>query len=174
MVYGVAPGTTEVFAFDDKTMSENGTQVTVVAADGRGAGDKGGKGFPRILVSGDFDRDPYTDDFVTFSADDPPVSQRPEDVDHNIWWINSAAPLARLYLDKDRGFGYQSREWRIYHIERFIEVMVQIHLMAASSGSAEIPAAEWAMQTGYTSAKMQEAVVSDLVDFIDSGKLPGE
>ena len=54
-----------------------------------------------------------------------PRQWRARYVEHNVWWINLQAPLARYYFEK---FGPDSREWRSYHLERFIEALVKIHL----------------------------------------------
>ncbi len=39
-----------------------------------------------------------------------------------------ASPLARRYIDTAKGSGAKSREWRVYLLERYIEVMVKILL----------------------------------------------
>ena len=126
----------------------------------------------RLLVSGEIDRDPDTKEYVHFSKDDPPVAQRPQDVDRNIWWINSAAPLARLFLDSSKGYGYQSREWRMYHLERFIDVIVQIALTHGPTGSESQSPRDWVFQWGFKVAEIQASAVSDLSAFIATGELP--
>ena len=103
-VYGHSLGTTEVAAGDDNCMAD-AVRVQVTEAGG-GDGDHKGRGYPRILVSG-VDKDPETGEDVEVAPDDPPVYQRPVDIDRDIWWINSAAPLGRLYLDQSKGFGYR-------------------------------------------------------------------
>ena len=106
LVFGINPGSTEVTAGDDSVTSPTARIVVVEGKEdggrGKGKGGKGpgkntGRGYPLILVSGPVDVDPETKEFVNFSPDDPPVQQRPQDADRNIWWINSAAPLAALY-----------------------------------------------------------------------------
>ncbi|MGI8428920.1 MAG: Ig-like domain-containing protein [Solirubrobacteraceae bacterium] len=115
MVFGFTVGTTGVLASDDRVDADDSVDVTVIPDEG--GGDRG-SGYPRVLIS-EIDPDPDTSEDVTLSPDDPPVYQRVHDVERNIWWINSAAPLARLYLAEP--FGAESREWRIYHIERYID-----------------------------------------------------
>ena len=89
LVYGFAPGTSEVIAGDDKCLAKDPCIITVVPSEGRGRGsDKRGRGYPLVLVSGEIDRDPETNEYVNFSREEPPVTQRPQDSDRNIWWIN--------------------------------------------------------------------------------------
>jgi hypothetical protein len=175
LVYGFAPGRTKISVGDDKCMAKDPALVTVTPGEGRGKGDKaGGKGYPRVLVSGEFDRDPTTNEFVHFSHEDPPVAQRPQDVDRNIWWINSAAPLAKLYLNVAKGYGHASREWRMYHIERFIDVMVQIALTQGPTDGDTGSPQEWILKGGMHETEIQAAAASDLGEFIATGELPPE
>lgn len=173
LAYGFAPGQTEVTAGDDRCMSRSPCIIKVVPGEGRGRGERRGRGYPKVLVS-EIDPDPETGEAVRFGRDEPPVSQRPQDVDGNIWWINSAAPLARMYLDSTRGYGYETREWRMYHMERYIDVMVQIALTYGPEEVTELSAGDWILRWGSQVAEMQKHAASSLADFIWSGTLPGE
>ncbi len=174
LVFGFVPGQTEVTAGDDKCLAKNPAIVRVVPGQARGRGDKRGQGFPVVLVSGEIDPDPDTKEYVHFSMEDPPVWQRPQDADRNIWWINSSAPLARLYLDSNRGYGYQSREWRMYHLERYIDVIVQIALTHGPGEKESLSVNDWIMRWGSQVAEIQEAAASQLTEFISTGELPAE
>jgi hypothetical protein len=120
-------GRTKVYALDERTMNHTAPgEVEVIAADIL-PGEKPGKSYPRILLS-EVDPDPLNPDgdTVHLSAEDGPVHQpTPQHVEHNIWWINLQCPLAKLYFEE---FGPESREWRSYHIERYIEALAKIHL----------------------------------------------
>jgi hypothetical protein len=164
-------GETEVTAGDDSLLAD-GVKITVVEGEGGGESDGKGRGFPRVLVSGEFDPDPDTAQFRYFSSDDPPVYQMPEDFDRNIWWINSAAPMAKLYLDRAQGYGYESREWRMYHLERYVDIIVQIAMTCGDSQSETQSANEWILNWGTKVAEIQMAVAADLKDFISTGELP--
>ena len=94
------------------------------------------------------------------------------DAERNIWWINSAAPLAKLYLDKSRGYGYESVAWRMYHLERYVDVIVQIALTHGPTEDGLFSANEWIMKWGYQVAEIQAAAAADLAEFISTGKLP--
>lgn len=172
LVFGFAPGETEVTAGDDKCEADCPAVIKVTPGRGRGSGDKAGKGFPRIFVS-EVDKDPETGEDVSFSPEDPPVWQRAQDVDRNIWWINSAAPMARLYLDARQEYGYHSREWRIYHVERIIEIMGQITLTHGPQADKSIGINEWLTMWGGQMALIQAMAASDLSAFIGEGILPG-
>ncbi len=167
-------GKTEVIAGDDKSQSKAPCIVEVVPSEGKGPGDQRGRGYPLVLVSGEIDRDPETNEYVNFSKEEPPVAQRPQDVDRNIWWINSSAPLARLYLDTHRQYGYQSREWRMYHVERLIDVIVQIALTHGPDEKESLSASDWIVKWGYRVAEIQTAAAADLREFIGTGALPAE
>ena len=120
-------GETRVYAGDDRCMNASQpTEVKVSAADIL-PGDEAGRSYPKILLS-EVDIDPLNPDGETVHLvpEDGLVHQpTPQHVEHNIWWINLQAPLARHYFEK---FGPDSREWRSYHLERFIEALVKIHL----------------------------------------------
>lgn len=172
LVYGFEPGDTQVYAMDDHCLSPDPALVTVVAAEGRGQGDSIGRGYPRVLVS-DIDPDPETGDPVSFSRETPPVWQRPIDYERGIWWINSAAPLARLYLDRDGGYGYDSQAWRIYHLERIIEVMAKMRLDLDYRSGEEVSFDYWMSRWDEIAGDMQQEAVSSLRPFIEGGALPG-
>jgi hypothetical protein len=166
MVFGFTPGTTQVIASDDRVTADNGTDVTVVPGDADG---DGGSGYPRVLIS-EIQPDPDTGDDVILSSDDPPVHQRVHDVERNIWWINSASPLARHYLSDP--YGPESREWRIYHIERYIDVIVQIAMSQGPEAEDVMDVGEWMARWGERAADVQVAAAAGLAAFINDGDLP--
>ena len=173
-VYGFELGETEVTAMDDRCIAKNSATITVVEGEGTGGdGDGGGRhrGFPIVLIS-EYQADPDTEESVVLSTDDPPVHQRPQDADRNIWWINSAAPLARLYLDKDAGYGYESREWRIYHTERLIDVIVQIVMTTGPASEDVLGPGEWIGRWGQSASDVQVAAAKGLRNFLETGDLP--
>ena len=173
VVFGAAVGQTAVEAADEGVAAQKPAVVNVSEGSKGGAGKGGGTGMPRVFVSGPVDPDPDTGEYVNFSADDPPVWRRPTDYDRGIWWINSSAPLAKLYLDKAKGYGYDTREWRMYHLERYIDVIVQI-AMSHGPNDESMTADEWIVAWGAKVAEIQSAVASDLQGFIETGTLPQE
>src|SRR6266851_2042899 len=173
LVFGFALGKTEVIAGDDKCQAKDPCVVEVIPGEDKGPGGQRGRGYPLVLVSG-INRDPETNEERVFSKDEPPVAQRPQDVDRNIWWINSSAPLAKLYLDTNRGYGYQSMAWRMYHVERLIDVIVQIALTHGPDDKESLSASDWIVKWGYRVAEIQTAAAADLREFIGTGALLAE
>ena len=169
LVYGANPGQTEVTAGDDRC-SSGSPGLVVVGPPREGSGGLGGQGFPRILVSGT-DLDPENGEEVTFSPDDPPVCQRVTDADRNIWWINSAAPFAELYLERSSGYGYDSQAWRMYHVERVVEIMGQIALTNDPSPEP-LDENEWIARWGDRVAEIHAEAAQALAPFIADGTLP--
>ena len=100
----------------------------------------------------------------------PPVTQRAIDTERNIWWINSASPLARLYLDDETGHGFESMAWRLYHIERLADVLVSI--MMANRLEEDMDIDQWSYERGSLAAKLQKHISTDLRAFISEGTLP--
>jgi hypothetical protein len=120
-------GETKVYAADERCMEHSTPARVVVQPSERLPGDDNGRAYPRILLS-EVDPDPLNPDgeSVHLGPEDGPVHQpTPQHVDHNIWWINLQCPLAKYYIGE---FGASSREWRAYHIERYIEALVKIRL----------------------------------------------
>jgi hypothetical protein len=171
LVYGFEPGETRVYAMDERCLSSNPATVEVLPALGRGVGDRRGRGYPRVLIS-EIDPDPETEEIVSFSRETPPVWQRPIDVERGTWWINSASPLARLYLDRERGYGFDSTQWRGYHLERFIEIMAKIRIALDYRQGEEISYDYWMGRWDEMASQMQEYAVSSLRSFIEEGELP--
>jgi hypothetical protein len=169
LVFGSNVGQTDIWAGDDRCLSGAAT-VRVVPGEGPGGGGNRGRGYPKVLIS-EIDPDPETGESVNFSPDDPPVAQRPQDVENNVWWINSSAPLARLNLER---YGHASREWRMYHLERYMDVMVQISMTYGPTESLEMSAADWIQKWGERVAELQRHMAVSLADFIGYGFLPGE
>lgn len=167
MVFGLTPGPTTVTAGDNHAMAANPTKVTVLEADEKRK--DGGTGFPRILLS-EIDDDPLGEGPPVFSQVDPPVHQRPQDVDHNIWWINMASPLARRYFDAAKG-GAKSREWRVYHLERYIEIMVKIILYYDFLHEEEVTFETMLRRWEEESIAMQQNAIETLQGFLEGGEL---
>jgi len=147
-VYGHSVGETIVQAEDEVCKSVMPARIRVVEVGDEGdsgRGDKSnGKGFPTFKLSS-YHSCPLTGDEVTLSSDIPSVWQRPEDDTHNIWWINSHSPSARLYLDREKGYGEKSREWRIYLLERVIDILIEIALKHGPEKDISMVSSSWIM-----------------------------
>jgi hypothetical protein len=170
LIYGFEPGETRVYARDDRCLSEPAI-ATIMPAAGIEAANRRQRAYPRVLIS-NIDPDPQTGELVQFTSEHPPVVQRTIDVERGIWWINSASPLARLYLDRGREYGCDSREWRMYHLERFIEIMARIRLSLDDRQGEGMSYDAWMEPWDETAARMQEQAASSLEGFIMGGRLP--
>jgi hypothetical protein len=171
VVYGFEVGECQIDAADDHAATTVKATVRVIPAIAGGGSEGKGRGYPTILISS-FNNDPDTDQPVHLSRDYPPVYQGPHDADRNIWWINSSSPIAGMLLDKEKGYGYQSREWRMYHIERYIEILIQIALTYSAKEQRDLTIDDYLNQWGTKAAEIQAAAASSLVDFINEGALP--
>lgn len=83
-----------------------------------------GKSFPQVLLSG-HNLDPLNiapNGVLTLGERDPVVYQRPQDVAANIFWINTASPMASKIYDK---FTFDSIQWRNFLFERYIDIFVK-------------------------------------------------
>ncbi len=83
-----------------------------------------GKAFPQVLLSG-HNQDPLglaPEGSLILGERDPVVYQRPQDVASNIYWINTASPMASKIYDK---FTFDSIQWRNFLFERYIDIFVK-------------------------------------------------
>ena len=169
LVYASNPGKTQVTATDDQCKQDVRANVTVTPAEIRDDDESTGSGFPRVLLSG-IDCAPNEDEPPEFSGDHPPVFQRPRDTEENIWWINLSSPFARLYFDADGTYGPRSREWRMYHVERLIDIMVQIALTQVDEESEEsLGSIDWLDRAAEYQAQFRQDAIHDLAGFIETG-----
>lgn len=176
VAWALATGHSEIVAGDDRIMTSPGTLVKVV--EGVGSGDKKGSGFPQILLSG-IDPDPFNPDAepVQLSRKNPPVHQRvsPDDIGHQIWWINMAAPLAHRYWAEASGEALNSdkvRQWRVYYLERFIEALVKIRLYIEYRFEGNVSWDVLKDRWDDVMMEVQESMATELESFLDSGDLP--
>lgn len=96
------------------------TEVTIVAEKDK----KSGSAFPRVLLSGQ-NTDPLglaAGGTLYLSERDPVVYQRPQDVGANIFWINTASPMASKIYEK---FTSDSVQWRNFLFERYVDIFVK-------------------------------------------------
>lgn len=169
MVYGFQIGETEVQAEDEECRSRESAAIKIV--EGSGSGDQGkgkGRGYPQVLLSS-IDPDPSTGEPRILGPEEPPVYQSAEDAEMNIWWINTSAPLAKMYYDS---YGRDSTEFRMYMLERHIEILAQILLIAEEQ--TDMAPGEWIYLWGDKTADVQKQAAMDLQMFISNGSLPGE
>ena len=164
-VIGRRQGTTTITACDDNYLEES-CQCAVLVTPADEKGDRGGKNFPKILLS-ELDPDPLNPDGEPchLSPEDGPVHQpTPQHVQKNIWWINMTCPLAKHYFEK---YGTDSREWRAYHLERFVEALVKIKLNHLYQENEGISFDEMERRWREQAADMQARAVAELAFFLE-------
>ncbi|MGH6871257.1 MAG: hypothetical protein ACREHE_07110 [Rhizomicrobium sp.] len=167
MVYGLVPGETYIIAADNQTECVAPAKITVL--DPKESGERG-NGLPQILLS-EIDDDPLGEGSPRFSSTDAPALQRTQGVDANIWWINMASPLARRYSDAAKNGGAKSREWRVYHLERYIEIMVKIMLTYDFKNGEQISFETMLRRWEEEAAKMQQQATDTLSGYLDGGEI---
>jgi hypothetical protein len=170
MVHGRHTGETTVTAYDDQQMGEP-AHITVVPSSEDGNSD-GGDGSPKILLS-EVDDDPFGEGPPEFTPEEPPIHQRPVDVDHNVWWVNMASPLARRHVERSEGNVRESSEWRLYLVERYIEAVSKI-VVSHELGEGETSFNRVSRALDDQASEMQHRIADSLSDFLDSGILPSE
>lgn len=83
-----------------------------------------GNAFPQVLLSS-YQLDPLglsADGSLILSERDPIVYQRPQDVEHGIYWINTSSPMASKIYDR---FGQESVQFRNFLFERYVDIFVK-------------------------------------------------
>ena len=116
--------------------TEVGAEATVTAEAGRFtattnvkvvAQKKGesGKSFPQVLLSS-IDPDPLglapAPGYLILGKREAVVYQRPQDFEHNIYWINTSSPMASKIYEK---FTSDSIQWRNFLFERYVDIFVK-------------------------------------------------
>lgn len=128
-------GEAEVVAYAGSIESDLIEVIVEKGAAGKPKG--GGRGKPRILLSGQHPC-PFDGSPVILQPTDPPVYQRPyrPDYDNNIFWINLQHPLADELLMG----GEESVQWRTYHFQRLVDVytILQMRTRFADSENLDV------------------------------------
>jgi hypothetical protein len=166
LVYAFSPGKTEVTATDESCRSDVPAIITVTPETGRGEGKDAGKGFPKILIS-EVQCYPGEEISPVFRNDEPPVTQRVQDIDR-VWWINLASPFARYYYTNPN-YGADSEAWRMYHVERVIDIIVQIALVHGPQSEDSLASKEWVHRAAEHEADIRIKALESLKEFIEVG-----
>ena len=141
---------------------------------GGGSGDKVKKGprFPRVLLSGE-DRDPL-DNHATepFECDErhPPVYQRPEDIEHGIYWINTSKPLANKIMDQ---YGAKSPRWREYLFQRYVDIIFKQSIYELGKREPNLSPDKVDTLVDEVTSRVHDAAANDLETFLFEEHLTG-
>ena len=84
-----------------------------------------------------------------------------------------ASPLARRYIDAAKG-GAKNPEWRVYLLERYIEIMVKIILTYGYSHGENLTFETMLRRWEEESALMQQRAVESLASFLSGGQVEAQ
>ena len=132
-VTGLNEGTANVTAQEG-----DGTAATCVVTVVPSLEGPSGPSRPKYLLS-EVQRAPYDTDPPAFHKDYGLVTQRQVDIEHNVWWINLASPLARLVYDQH---SEMSEQWAMYLGERIADAAIEAAMQGADRGVESRPVNE--------------------------------
>lgn len=147
---------------------------------GNNAGHQGGSGderrqsfsYPTVLLSG-FDPDPLmpeSGESVVCDPRHPPVHQRVIDIEHHIYWINTARPLARRILDE---YSSESPRWRDYLFQRHVEIILKQLIYKSQKDNADFSAESVDRLIGDVTGRVHDAAAQELDGFLFDDNLRG-
>lgn len=139
--------------------------------DDKGGGDtpKKTKRSPRVLLS-DQDADPFSEsgDSITLGPRHSAVYQRPKDVDEGIYWINTAAPLAKSILER---YNQNDPRWRDYLFQRYVDIFVREALSSFEKRDPDdFNSANVEQKINEVVTRIHEAAASELSSFLFEDK----
>ena len=150
------------------------------AKGGDGSGTGGGAGtdarrgpqFPRVLLSG-YDKDPLDEHAgQPFVVDErqPPVYQRDVDIEHGIYWINTARPLANKIMET---YGSSSARWREYLFQRYVDIILKQAVYELAKRDTEMAAYKIDGLIDDVTARVHDAAAQELEQFLFEDRLTG-
>jgi hypothetical protein len=133
-------------------------------------GSKGGKESRKapkhstILISSQ-DPDPLSGTGETYDCDprQPTIHQRPMDVQHGIYWINTSKPLADLILKRN---GSDSPHWRYYLFQRHVDVIIKESIYQLGKKEVSISADDVSQKIDEMISRSNDKASEDLIDFL--------
>ena len=132
-VTGLSEGTANVTAREGDGIATTCVVTVIPAPEG-----PGGPSRPKYLLS-EVQRAPYDAVPPVFHKHSGLVTQRQVDIEHNVWWINLASPLARLVYDQH---GELSEPWAMYLCERMADAAIEAAMQGADRGVESRPVNE--------------------------------
>ena len=132
-VTGLTEGTANVTAKEGDGTAATCVVTVVPAPEG-----PGGPSRPKYLLS-EVQKAPYDAVPPVFHKDYGLVTQRQIDIEHNVWWINLASPLARLVYDQH---GELSEQWAMYLGERMADAAIEAAMQGTDRGVESRPVNE--------------------------------
>ena len=133
VITALSEGTTTVTAKEGDGTAATCLVTVVPAPEGPGGPDR-----PKYLLS-EVQEAPYDDEPPVFHKDSGLVTQRQADIEHNVWWINLASPLARFVYDQH---GEMSEQWAMYLGERMADAAIEAAMQGSDRGVESRPVNE--------------------------------
>lgn len=134
----------------------------VKEGEGGGSEKTKGKKFTQVLLSG-IDEDPVSGEVLTLPPQQPAVYQRPQDIHHGIYWINTARPLAQAIIDKHTR---ESAQWRNYLFQRYVDIFVKEALYALEENEVDLNIPQIDAEISKTIQKVHDFASQDLEHFL--------
>lgn len=164
---GVGPGDVGGGGGGEVGEGEGGT-----GAEGTGSGEKKIKAskYPNVLLSNS-DNDPLNPGFtVNCDARHPLVYQRPQDVVHNIYWINIQSPLAHKIRDQ---YKTEHVRWREYMFERYVDIIMKQTVHELEKRGTQITADEVDNKFDEIGKRVYDSATKELEAFLFHEKYSG-
>lgn len=119
---------------------------------------------PNVLISG-HDIDPLSEEKKTYECDprQPAVHQRPIDVPHGIYWINTSKPLASKILARE---GSDSPRWRSYLFERYVDIIVKEAIFELGKRELDLTAEYVNRKIDEMISRVHDQAAEDLEEFL--------
>jgi len=154
-------GEAEIWAYVGQLQSESLEVIVEKGAAGKPKG--GGKGRPRILLSG-HNNCPFDNVPVILEPTDPPIYQRPykSDYENNVFWINLQHPLADELLK----MGEKSIQWRTYHFQRLVDVYSVLEMRAKFADDQNLDIDQVLDEIHNTTAELYTKAKEEIFDIL--------
>ncbi len=134
-------------------------------AEGSGSGENKTKGnkYPLVLLSNSDDDPLNPGNTVSCDARHPLVYQRRQDYEHNIYWINTQAPLAHKIRDK---YNTEHVRWREYMFQRYVDIIIKQTIHELEKRGIQLTADEIDNKFDDICKRLYESATKELEPFL--------
>jgi len=134
-------------------------------AEGSGSGENKTKGnkYPLVLLSNSDDDPLNPGNTVSCDARHPLVYQRRQDYEHNVYWINTQAPLAHKIRDK---YNTEHVRWREYMFQRYVDIIIKQTIHELEKRGIQLTADEIDNKFDDICKRLYESATKELEPFL--------
>lgn len=134
-------------------------------AEGSGSGEQKTKGskYPLVLLSNSDDDPLNPGNTVNCDARHPLVYQRRQDYEHNIYWINTQAPLAHKIRDQ---YNTEHVRWREYMFQRYVDIIIKQTIHELEKRGMQLTADEIDNKFDDICKRLYESATKELEPFL--------